>query len=382
MSQEPASPTPAGPNPQTPNAQTPGLQTPAEPLAVSQPPVDGQALARIRGEIQLDDRAKIATFGDRAQRNVTGFSDRILAQTRNKELGDTGKLLTDIIMRAKKLDPAALEKEGFFGKLFGGAKAQIEKFKARFDDVASQIDAIGIELDKRREGLRRDIAMLDDLHDETKVSIGELDAYIAAGKAFAESYRVNELAALKARAEAAATAPGQGLMEAQEYQDANQALDRLEKRVFYLQQAKQIGIQQLPQIRIIQASDETLMEQLQASTRLTIPLWKQKMVLLLGLNRQKEALDLQKNVTDATNAMLKQTSEMMKGQALEIEEASQRGIVDLETLEKANADLIETIQGVIQLQEQGRDQRSQVEARLQGLTDELRQALTDTRFDR
>ena len=152
--------------------------------------------------------------------------------------------------------------------------------------------------------------------------------------------------------------------------------------MFYLQQAKQIGIQQLPQIRIIQASDETLMEQLQASTRLTIPLWKQKMVLLLGLNRQKEALDLQKNVTDATNAMLKQTSEMMKGQALEIEEASQRGIVDLETLEKANADLIETIQGVIQLQEQGRDQRSQVEARLQGLTDELRQALTDTRFDR
>jgi uncharacterized protein YaaN involved in tellurite resistance len=106
------------------------------------------------------------------------------------------------------------------------------------------------------------------------------------------------------------------------------------------------------------------------------------MVLLLGLNRQKEALDLQKNVTDATNAMLKQTSEMMKGQALEIEEASQRGIVDLETLEKANADLIETIQGVIQLQEQGRNQRAQVEQRLQGLTEELRQALSDTRFDR
>ena len=187
---------------------------------------------------------------------------------------------------------------------------------------------------------------------------------------------------VKARAEAAAGVAGQGLMEAQEHQDAVQALDRLEKRVFYLQQAKQIGIQQLPQIRIIQASDETLMEQLQASTRLTIPLWKQKMVLLLGLNRQKEALDLQKNVTDATNAMLKQTSDMMKGQALAIEEASQRGIVDLETLEKANADLIETLQGVIQLQQQGRDQRAQVETRLQGLTEELRQALIDTRFDR
>jgi len=371
MSTEPSSPTQPEQNPQVAPQEAP------PPVAV-----DAKALAAIRSEIQLDDRAKIATFGDRAQRAVTGYADRILSQTRNKELGDTGKLLTDIIMRAKKLDPAALEKEGFLGKLFGGARAQIEKFKARFDDVAGQIDAIGIELDKRREGLRRDIAMLDDLHEETKASIGDLDGYIAAGKAFAESYRANELKALEAKAAAAATGAGQGLMEAQEYQDAQQALDRLDKRVFYLQQAKQIGIQQLPQIRIIQASDETLMEQLQASTRLTIPLWKQKMVLLLGLNRQKEALDLQKNVTDATNEMLRQTSDMMKGQALEIEEASQRGIVDLETLEKANADLIETLTGVIQLQDEGRAKRAQVEARMQGLTEELRKALTDTRFDR
>jgi uncharacterized protein YaaN involved in tellurite resistance len=171
-------------------------------------------------------------------------------------------------------------------------------------------------------------------------------------------------------------------MEAQEYKDAEQALDRLEKRVFYLQQARQVGIQQLPQIRIVQAGDETLMEQLQASTRLTIPLWKQKMVLVLGLNRQKEALELQKSVSEATNEMLKQTSEMMKGQALEIEEASQRGIVDIETLEKANTDLIETIQGVVRLQEEGRAKRAEVEARLSVLTAELQTALTDTRFDR
>jgi uncharacterized protein YaaN involved in tellurite resistance len=368
--------------PTSPKAPEPTLHATPQAEPPPLPPVDPQALAKIRAEIQLDDRAKIATYGDRAQRNVTGYADRILAQTRNKELGDTGKLLTDIIMRAKKLDPATLEKEGFLGKLFGGARAQLEKFKARFDDVASQIDAVSIELDKRREGLRKDIAMLDDLHDETKASITELDNYIAAGKAFAEQFRTQDLVALQARAAAAGGEPGQGLMEAQEYQDAQQALDRLEKRVFYLQQARQIGIQQLPQIRIVQSSDETLMEQLQASTRLTIPLWKQKMVLLLGLNRQKEALDLQKNVTDATNEMLKQTSEMMKGQALEIEEASQRGIVDLETLEQANADLIETIQGVIQLQEQGRAKRAEVETRMQGLTEELRLALTDTRFDR
>jgi uncharacterized protein YaaN involved in tellurite resistance len=358
--------------------QSVGTQSPA---ALPELPVNAGAVARIKAEIQLDDRSKIATYGDRAQRSVTGYADRILAQTKNKDLGDTGKLLSDIILKAKQLDPAALEKEGFFGKLFGGAKQQIEKFRLKFDDVAGQIDAVGIELDKRRETLRRDIAMLDTLHDETKTSIGELEGYIQAGKQFADDFRANELPAMKARAQAAAAeGEGAGLMAAQELQDAAQALDRLEKRIMYLQQARQVGIQQLPQIRIVQASDETLMEQLQASTRLTIPLWKQKMVLLLGLQRQKDALDLQKTVTEATNQMLRQTSDMMKGQAIEIEEASQRGIVDIETLEKANADLIETIQQVVALQEEGRAKRLAVEGRMEELTRELRQAMTDTAY--
>jgi uncharacterized protein YaaN involved in tellurite resistance len=346
-------------------------------------PVDPEALKRIRAEISLDDRARISTFGDRAQRSVTSYADKILSQTRNRELGDTGKLLTDIILRAKKLDPAALENEGFLGKLFGNAKGQVEKFKARFDDVAGQIDTIALELDKRREGLRRDIAMLDDLHEETRASILDLETYIRAGKQFIQTFRADEIPRLqKAAQDASAAGEGAGMMEAQALNDAMQALDRLEKRVFYLQQARQIGIQQLPQIRIVQASDETLMEQLQASTRLTIPLWKQKMVLLLGLNRQREALELQKTVTDATNEMLKQTSEMMKDQAIEIERGSQRGIVDLETLEKTNADLIETITGVIQAQEEGRAQRALVEERMESLTGELKLALTDANATR
>lgn len=344
--------------------------------------VDAQTLAKLRSEISLEDRAKISTFGDRASRNVTAYSERILAQTKAKELGETGELLNQIVLKAKRLDPAAVEKEGLIGRLFGGMKAQVEKFRARFEDVAGQIDAIAIELDKRREGLRRDIAMLDSLHEETKASIGDLEAYIAAGKAFAAEFRANDLAQLKARAEAAAQGgAGAGLMEAQEFRDAEQALDRLEKRVFYLEQARQIGIQQLPQIRIVQASDETLMEQLQASTRLTIPLWKQKMVLLLGLRRQQEALELQKSVSDATNEMLRQTSKMMKDQAVQIEEASQRGIVDLETLEQTNADLIETITGVQQVQAEGRARRAEIEQRMQQLTGELRAALSDARVE-
>lgn len=363
-------------------SQTIAPEEPKTPLAQGAEPIkaDPQALARIRAEISLDDRAKISTFGDRAQRNVTSYADRILAQTKNKELGDTGELLTQIVLKAKKLDPASVEKEGFIGRLFGGMKAQVEKFRARFEDVAGQIDAIGIQLDARREQLRRDIAMLDSLHEETKASITDLESYIAAGKAFAAQFRASDLAALKAAADVAAQAgPGAGLMEAQAFRDAEQALDRLEKRVFYLEQARQIGIQQLPQIRIVQASDETLMEQLQASTRLTIPLWKQKMVLLLGLTRQQEALELQKTVTDATNEMMRQTSKMMKDQAVAIEEASQRGIVDLETLEQTNRDLIDTITNVQRAQLEGREKRAAVEARMLALNGELRTALSDQR---
>lgn len=336
--------------------------------------VDRAELDRIRSQISLDDRASIATFGDHAQRNVVAYADRILAQTQNRELGDTGRLLSDIIARAKGLDPAAMQNKGFLGKLFGNARAEIQKFKSRYEDVASQIDAIAIELEKRKDGLRRDIMMLDDLHEQTAGSIAQLTTYIEAGEAYAAEMKASRLPELKAAADAASLT-GDGLVEAQAYRDAEQALDRLEKRIFYLRQARQIGIQQLPQIRIVQSGDETLVESLQASTRLTIPLWKQKMVLLLGLRKQEEALAMQKSVTDATNEMMRQTSQMMKDQAIAIEEQSQRGLIDLETLEATNKDLIDTITGVIATQEEGRRKRALVEQRMTEMTGELRRAL-------
>jgi uncharacterized protein YaaN involved in tellurite resistance len=352
----------------------------AEAVALPEIKVETKDLVRIRGQISLDDRASIATFGDNAQRNVVAYADKILAQTQNRELGETGKLLTDIIAKAKGLDPAAMQKKGFLSKLFGGAHAEIEKFKGKFEDVASQIDAISIQLEKRKDGLRRDIAVLDDLHEQTAASIGQLAAYIEAGEQFAAEIKATRLVELKTIADEAQLT-GDGLIEAQAYRDAQQALDRLEKRIFYLKQARQIGIQQLPQIRIVQAGDETLVESLQASTRLTIPLWKQKMVLLLGLRRQEDALAMQKAVTDATNEMLRQTSSMMKEQAISIEEQSQRGIVDLETLEQANKDLIDTLSGVLNAQEEGRQKRALVEQRMDEMTQELRTALVQGRVN-
>ena len=340
---------------------------------VPSPPIE--KVTQLKTRIDIADTAQITTFGERAQREVAGFADQILSQTKNRELGDTGELLSDIIAKAKGLDPADLQKAGFLTRLIGGARRKLFAFQSKFETVAAQIDRITVELEKRVDRMRRDITMLDGLHAQTKGSISELDAYIAAGKAFADEYRNGDLVRLKAAV--STTADGsQDLMAAQAYQDAVQSLDRLEKRVMYLQQARQIAIQQLPQIRIVQNGDATLVESLQASINLTVPAWKQKMVLLLGLTRQQEALGMQKAVTDATNEMLLQASEMMKTQAVAIEQQSQKGIVDIQTLEKTNQDLIDTIGGVLAAQAEGRRNRAQVEAAMERQTQDLKRALS------
>jgi uncharacterized protein YaaN involved in tellurite resistance len=349
----------------------------AAPVAVAETPrADAGQVAVIKTGINIADSAQITAFGEGAQRDVAGFADRILQQTKNRELGDTGALLSDVIAKAKGLDPADLQKQDFIGQMFGGLRRRLFRFTQRFQTVAAQIDAILIELEKRVDVMRRDLVMLDGLHDQTTASIGKLDTYVAAGRAYANEYRTGELLRLESAAKTpSATNDTQALMAAQTYQDAVQALDRLEKRVLYLQQARQIAIQQLPQIRIVQAGDTTLIESLQASINLTIPAWKQKMVLVLGLTRQQEALAIQKQVTDTTNQMLRQASDMMKTQAVDIETQSQKGIVDIETLQQTNQDLIDTINGVLAAQAEGRRKRAEIEAAMERQTDDLKRAL-------
>jgi uncharacterized protein YaaN involved in tellurite resistance len=349
-------------------------RTAAVPAVVAKP---GE-VARIAATIRIDDRAQLSTFGENAQRSVTAFADRILEQTRNRDMGDAGKLLLDVIENARGLDAASLKEGGFFNRIFGSMESRVRRFVGQFENVAGQIDGISIQLDKHKDNLKRDLAILDDLHQETRDAIASLDAYILAGKNFADSYRSGELVRLKTAADKAKDAT-EGVMMAQVYQDGVQALDRLEKRIYYLQQARQIGIQQLPQIRIVQAGDETLIENLQATAQLTIPVWKQKTILLLGLTRQKQALDMQKTVTDATNSMMKEASEMMKDQAIAVEGQAQRGIIDIETLEQTNRDLIDTVTSVLKIQNEGRQKRLAAEQKMETLTSDLRKALSETK---
>ncbi len=347
----------------------------AQAADVSGVDADQALITRIKSEIQINDRAAVISYGDGAQRRVTDFAERILAQTKNKDMGDTGTLLRDILTKAEGLDPASLEKEGFLERMFGGAKAAIKRFVARYEEVAGQIETICLQVEKRRDGLTRDIAMLDSLHEETRTSIVALSGYIDAGKSFAETFKRDELPKLQA-ATAGTADDQQALLKAQAYQDAVQAVDRLEKRIFYLQQARQIGIQSLPQIRIVQNGNETLIESLNATLSLTIPAWKQKMVILLGLQHQKDALELQETVNEATNKMLRQASEMMKDQAIRIEQQSQEGIVQMDTLRQVNRDLIDTVNQVLAIQKEGAVKRAAAEGEMEQMTTELRNVLS------
>ncbi|HEY4250286.1 MAG TPA: toxic anion resistance protein [Roseomonas sp.] len=354
-------------------------ETPAAPGAATNlpaiPPPDDKAVQEIARQIDLGDRARLSGFGEHAQRQVVDFADRILGQARNRDLGDTGGLLQDIILKAERLDPASLKERGFLGRLFGSLESRIKRFVMQFEDVATQIESIAIDLDQHRDRLRHDIAVLDQLHAETLQSVAQLDTYIAAGKHYVDRFRAERLPGME-QAAAAATGP-QAVLEAQALRDIGQALERLEKRVFYLQQARQVGLQQLPQIRIVQSGDETLIENLSATINLTVPLWKQKMVLVLGLTHQQQALEMQRTVTDATNQMLRQTAEMMKGQAIEVEKQAQRGIVDIETLEHTNAAMVGAIRGVLTVQREGRARRADAEQRMEAMNGQLRTALIE-----
>src|SRR5215467_2936990 len=176
------------------------MQTATSTTAVVPSLANSAKVAAIKSGINIQDTAQITAFGENAQREVAGFADKILSQTKNRELGDTGVLLSDIISKAKGLDPMSLQKQDFITRLFGGIRRQIMRFQSKFQTVAAQIDRITVELEKRIDILRRDVTMLDGLHDQTRDSISGLDAYIAAGKAFAEEFRKGPLVELQDKA--------------------------------------------------------------------------------------------------------------------------------------------------------------------------------------
>lgn len=332
---------------------------------------------RIKAEIDITDRAALLGYGDQAQREVSAYADAVLRETMSRDSGDVGALLSDLLVKVKGLDPTTLGKTGLVDRMLGGAKRRVARFQHRFENVAEQVDAVSLELERSRDRLKRDIAMLDGLYDKNLDHLRMLEAYIVAGEEYLADARADMIPRLETEAEMADEgAPAQ--MAAQRLRDAMQALDRLEKRVHDLKLSRMIAIQAMPQIRLLQSGNSTLADRLQTSMHTTIPTWKNQMTVALALYRQHNALALQKEVSETTNELLRKNAEQLRQGTVGIEAESQRGIVDVETLTAVNEDLIGTIADVLEIQKQGRERRAAAEAEMKRIEHELKQTLIGT----
>jgi len=336
--------------------------------------IDRAAVAVLKARIDLHDRMSLATYGDDAMREVAEFSDSVLRQTLGKDSGSIGDTLGHMLDKLRGLDPSTLKEAGWLQRLTGEVQRRVDRFRRRFVDVASEVDGIAIRLEQQRDGLHRDIAMLDQLYEANLSQLANLDAAIQAGREVGQHAETVALPEARARAASAAGGPDAQLA-AQAVQDLAQAAERLGQKIDDLLRSRTIGQQMAVQIRMIQGADDTLADRLGTSINTTIPVWKNAMTIALALHHQGEALKLQKAVTDTTNEMLARNAERLKQGTIEIAKETQRGVVDIATLEKVNRDMIDTISEVVAIQGTARARRQDAEARMRVMEADMRKAL-------
>lgn len=332
-------------------------------------PEEQQKVAAIRDSIDLMNSQTSLQFGIQAQRNIAEFSDSILTNIRSKDSGYVGDLLNTLVTQVKGLesdDGSFLQKIPLISSLVSSAKNKL----AAYEKVSVQVDALQGELDKARTMMLKDIVLFDTLYDKNLAYFKELQLYIQAGEEKLQELQTITLPKLRTQA-----AQSQDPMAAQVVSDFGNAVSRFEKKIYDLKLSKTIAIQTAPQIRLIQNNDKVLVEKVQSAIYQTIPLWKNQMVIALGLSRQRQVLDMQRNVTNATNELLQKNAEMLKQNTLETATENERGIVDIETLKKVNDNLITTIEETIKIQQEGRAKRQAAEAELVQIEERLKQTL-------
>jgi uncharacterized protein YaaN involved in tellurite resistance len=321
--------------------------------------------------IDVADSQAIITFGLSAQKDISSFSDTVLNQIRSKDGGCAGEILTDLVLKIKDLDVDGLaDKFGFLSCLLGGLKARFARFMEKYEKLSVQIEKIIDDLEKTKMKLLRDITLLDSMYDKNLRYIENLDVYIAAGALKLDELYNKVVPQLKAKAEQT-----QDPADAQQARDFVQLASRFEQKLHDLKLSRAIAIQTGPQLRIIQGNDSVLTEKIQSSILNTIPLWKNQIVIAISLFRQQDALKLQKKVADATNELLLKNSEKLKDNSIGVAKQTERGIVELETLKKVNADLIETIEETLRIQSEGKTKRTAAEQELAAMEKDFRERL-------
>ncbi len=329
-----------------------------------------RAVDEFKEKIDITDTNVIMQYGASCQKKIADFSDSALEGVKTTDLGEVSGMITDLVTELKgfSLEP---QKKGLFG-LFKKVPVSIEKIKAEYASADTNIDKIVESLEKHQNTLSKDVVMLDKLYEANLGYFKELSMYIMAGKAKLEEERSGKLQELKAKAEQS------GLPEdAQAANDFAALCDRFEKKLFDLELTRTISIQMAPQIRMIQNNDVLMVERIQSTINNTIPLWKNQMVLALGMAHSKQAADAQHAVNELTNELLKKNAETLKTGSIEIAQESERSVVDIETVKETNQKLIETFDEVMKIQEEARNRRAEAEAELGRIEVELKNKLLD-----
>lgn len=353
-----------------------------EPVKVEQPqpkeeapaltPAEQQMVNEFAAKIDIENTNQILQYGAGTQKKMADFSDTALENVKMQDLGEIGDLITNVVGELRDFD--AQDDGGRFFGFFKKQSSKIENLKNKYDKAEVSIEKITDSLQQHQVRLLKDSAMLDKMYEQNLNYFKELTTYILAGKKKLEETRNGKLAELKNKAMMS------GLPEdAQAARDLDEKCNRFEKKLHDLELTRTIAMQTAPQIRLIQNNDTVMVEKIQTTIVNTIPLWKSQMVLALGIAHSAEATQAQRQVTDITNELLRKNAEMLHTATVEIAKESERGIVDLETLQKTNADLIQTLDDVMRIQMEGRQKRQAAESEMRRMEDELKRKLLEIR---
>ncbi|OUO64622.1 hypothetical protein B5F70_04575 [Collinsella sp. An268] len=309
-----------------------------------------------------------STYARDAQRSLSDFADNVLAHTSNKATGEAGELLRELLAEVEGAELSGIKEIPIIGKVVVG----IDKLRRTYQKVAPQVDEVVEKLERAQAQMVADIAMYDTMYERNVEQYRALKVYIAAGKDALARFRADALPALEAEAASSGDAMG-----AQVLKDFKDKLDRFEKRLDDLDRVSVVSLQLAPQIKLLQNADKSISEKIDTTISTTIPLWKSQMVIALGLANQRAALDLQKSVDDTTNKLLRANAEALQQGAVAAEETTQRGSVDIETLEEVNQRLIDTLHETIRIQQEGRAARADAEGRMRRIESDLKAALLE-----
>ena len=335
-------------------------------------PEEKKRVEEIKEGIDMMNSSTALTYGAPAQKEIAEFSNAILDSVRVKDSGPAGELLGQLVGHVKEFDAKADGKSSWLDKIpfIGSAKRKAENMMIEYGKVNTQIERIQGGLEQSKMQLMEDITMFDKMYEKNLSYFKELQLYIQAGEEKLEEMRTSTLPRLKQQAQSSGDP-----MAVQVVADFEQSVDRFEKKIHDLKISKTLAIQTAPQIRLIQNNDRVLIDRVQTAIYHTIPLWKNQIVLALGLSRQRETLQMQKELSDATNELLKRNAEMLKMNTIETARENERGIVDIETVKKVNEDLISSLEETVRIQQEGRQKRQAAEKELLAIENRLQTAL-------